>query len=119
MSRVRLYTAIVAAIILAIPVVTFVSALVVFPLLVYALFAIVANFAPLVILAARGARKLGRNVDVSQVVEAWKYSAIIWVGCAFGLSRWGDVASTMGATNTPYLKVLLAPYLFILGIPVA
>lgn len=113
MSKKRLYTAIIGATLLAIPTLNFISALVVFPLAVYALFAIVTNFAPILIV---GAKSLGMNS--SKLLENWKYFGILWIGCAFGLSRWGDAGASMGGENVPYLKIFFAPWLMLFGVPV-
>jgi hypothetical protein len=110
MSRTRLIVAVVASAVLAVPMVTFVSALVVFPLLFYAGLAIVACYAPLAILATSAFERNGPRLRTARLIETWQYCSIIWVGCAFGLSRWGYAASSMGGRNEPYLKVLLFPY---------
>ena len=103
----RLIVACVASLVLAIPLVTLMSALVVFPLLFYGLLAVIANFGPIAILATRA---LGLGAAHCKVLEAWTFCAIIWVGCAYGLSHWGDAGSTLGAKNSPYFEMLLAPY---------
>ncbi len=118
MSRTRLYVAVAGALILAIPIVSFISALVVFPLAVYAFFALVANFAPLLIAGAAGLNQIGLRINLAKIVESWQYCGILWLGCAFGLSRWGDAGSSMGGQNIPYFKVLFAPWLMSFGIPV-
>lgn len=118
MTRAKRNIAIVASLLLAIPALSFTSGLVVFPLLFYALLAIVANFAPVLYAAGMGLRRIGLNLDLSRLYEAWAYCGIIWIGCAYGLSRWGDAASTMGAQNIPYLKVLFAPWLILFGVKI-
>jgi hypothetical protein len=110
MTRTRRNTAIVASAILAIPPINFMSALVVFPLAIYALFAIIANFGPLAMLVAAGLDRVGLGIDRVKLFDAWAYCGIIWVGCAFGLSRWGDAAASLGGRNEPYFKVLFMPY---------
>lgn len=119
MSRVRLYFAIAVALVLAIPIVTFISAMVVFPLALYAFFAVVANVAPLGIAAIHGLNRFGWTFNPARLVETWRFCGIIWIGCAYGLSHWGDVAASMGGRNLPYFKVLFAPYLLALGLPIA
>ncbi len=111
MTRTRRNVAIFASVILAIPTVNFMSALVVFPLAVYALFAIVANFGPLAMLAAAGLERIGLRIDQAKLFDKWAYCGIIWLGCAFGLSRWGDAAGSLGGRNEPYFKVLFMPYI--------
>jgi hypothetical protein len=111
MTRTHRNTAIVASVILAIPTVNFMSALVVFPLAIYALFAIIANFGPLAMLVAAGLERVGLRIDWAKLFDKWAYCAIVWVGCAFGLSRWGDAAASLGGRNEPYFKVLFMPYI--------
>jgi hypothetical protein len=110
MSRARLTGLIIGSIILAIPMVTFISALVVFPLVFYAGLAIVANLAPLPILAMQGLRHLGIRIDPAWLIEMWISCGILWIGCAHGLARWGDTAGALGARNEPYFKVLFMPW---------
>ena len=115
----QLIGATVFSVILAIPFVTFVSSMVVFPILVFGAIGIVANFAPPLLLLAACFNRLGLSLGTRRMLELWQFSAIIWIGCAFGLARWGDVASTMGGRNIPYLKVLFAPYRYLLGQPIS
>ncbi len=115
MPRWKLIVACVASVILAIPGVTFVSALVVFPIAVYAVFAAIANFAPPVLFAAAGLRRAGLSLDTDKVFEAWAFCAILWVGCAYGLSHWGDAASSMGGRNSAYFAMLFAPWRLLMG----
>jgi hypothetical protein len=110
MSRNRLIGLVAVSIILAIPIVTLISALVVFPLIVYFAFAAVACFGPLAIAAAIALERLGIGGLRARVTEMWASCSILWVGCAFGLSRWGDAGSAIGARNEPYFKVLFLPY---------
>jgi hypothetical protein len=110
MSGVRLRVALVASVVFAFPIVTLVSSMLVFPILFYAAIAIVANFGPLAILATHGLSRLGLRVDRAAVFEAWAYCSIIWVGCAFGISRWGEVGRSLGARNQPFFEVLFAPW---------
>ncbi|MBL8565850.1 MAG: hypothetical protein JNM89_09045 [Hyphomicrobiaceae bacterium] len=112
MSKTRLYVAIFASVVLAIPAVTLVSSFVVFPILFYAALAVIANFGPVAYFAAAGAQRIGLRFDIAPLREATLYCGIIWVGCAFGLSRWGDVGQAIGAKNEPYLDVLFAPWIF-------
>ncbi len=118
MTRSRLIFAGVAAAFFAIPMVTLVSLMVVFPIIFYAVLAAIANFAPPVLLVMYGLRRLGYRVDPQPVFEGWVYCTIIWAGCAFGVSHWGDVGSTIGAKNSPFWEVFFAPYLLLLGYPV-
>lgn len=115
MSRTRLTIVIVAALIFAIPFVTFISMMVVFPILFYGLIAAVANFGPPLLLVAFGLERTGWQVKAQGLFETWQVCGILWVGCAFGISRWGDVAASMGARNMPFLEVLFAPWLLLLG----
>lgn len=106
-----------AALFLAIPFITFISALVVFPLALYAMFAIVAN-AGFVIMAAAALLQWAdvRLPLAPALIAKWRDCSIIWAGMAFSISRWGDVASSMGAKNTPFLDVLFAPLLYLAGL---
>ncbi|MBH0236344.1 hypothetical protein [Methylobrevis albus] len=115
MSRTRLTIAIAAALFFAIPFVTFISMMVVFPILFYGLIAAVANFGPPLLLAAFGLAHAGWRVKAQGLYETWQVCSILWVGCAFGIAHWGDVAASMGARNTPFLEVLFAPWLLLLG----
>lgn len=110
MSKTRLYVALAASVVLAIPMVTLISSFVVFPILFYAVLAIVANFGPVAYAATLGARRIGIPLDSEPLREAILYCGIIWVGCAYGLSRWGDVGQTIGAKNEPYFEMLFAPW---------
>lgn len=118
MNRFKLGAAFVGAVLLAIPALNFVSTMVIFPILIYAVFALVANLAPPVLAAGYGLRALGFDFAMTRLRNAWVYCTILWIGCAYGLSHWGDAARSMGGKNIPYLKVLFAPYLMALGIPV-
>jgi hypothetical protein len=118
MTRSRLILAGVIAAFFAIPMVTLVSMMVIFPIIFYAVIAAIANFGPLVLLAMYDLQRLGYRVDPQPAFEAWVTCSIIWVGCAFGFAHWGDVGSTIGARNMPYFEVLFAPYRLLLGLPV-
>ena len=115
MPRHKLYIAIAASVIFAIPLVTFVSALVIFPLFFYGFLALFANFGPIALAIATGIEKLGMRVGRNRLYETWAYCGIMWIGCAYGLARWGDAAQLMGARNQPYFKVLFAPYVYLFG----
>jgi hypothetical protein len=110
MSRLRLSVAVIASVILAFPLVTLASSLVVFPMLFYFGIGIFANFGPIVILVLALLSRLGLSVNRDALVEAWIFCSIIWIGCAFGLSRWGEVGRTLGAKNHPYFDVLFFPW---------
>jgi hypothetical protein len=64
-------------------------------------------------------RRIGLRLDTARLLEKWQFSAVLWIGCAYGLSHWGDAGQTIGARNIPYLKVLFAPYLYLLGQPIS
>lgn len=118
MTRVQLWVAIILAVILAVPMVTFVSALVVFPLIVFAALAVAANVGAALLVLEGSLRASGRRFIPDASAAKWELSIVVWLGCAYGLSHWGDVARAMGATNLPYLKVLFAPLLFLFGMKV-
>jgi hypothetical protein len=102
--------------IFAIPAVTLVSCMVVFPIAFYAVIAAIANFTPIFLLFASCLRRWNfAFVDIPTLWQKWLFFAIIWSGCAYGFSHWGDVASTMGARNYPYLDIWFAPFLWPLG----
>jgi hypothetical protein len=115
MTRSRLIFAGVVAAFFAIPLVTLVSLMVVFPIIFYAILAAIANFMPLALLAMCGLQHLGYRVDPTSLFEGWVYCSIIWIGCAFGMAHWGDVGSAIGARNMPFFEVLFAPYRLLLG----
>lgn len=118
MNTFRLTAAMVGAAILAIPLVSSISAVFVIPLLVYLACAAVANFGPLILAAVAGLRLFGRGPRLERLFEIWLICTILWIGAAWGIAHWGDAGSSMGAKNIPYLKVLFAPYLLIAGVPV-
>lgn len=118
LSKKKRNIAIAVAVILAIPTVNFISAFVVFPLFVYALFALVANVAPVILAPMALTGRLDASALGQKLLETWQYFGIMWIGCAFGLSRWGDAGASMGGQNIPYLKVLFAPWLYLFGVPV-
>lgn len=119
LTRGQWLAAIGLSLILAIPMVTLVSSMVVFPMLAFAALGIFANAGPVLLLAAAGLRRTGLSLDTSSLIEKWQFCAVVWVGCAYGLSHWGDVGSTIGARNLPYLKVLFAPCFYLLGQPIS
>ncbi len=110
MSGWRLKVALIASIVFAFPIVTLVSSFVVFPIVFYGALAIIANFAPVAILASAGLTRLGMSINRTPLIEAWLYCGTIWIGCAYGLSHWGDVGGTIGAQNQPYFEMLFAPW---------
>jgi hypothetical protein len=48
-------------------------------------------------------------------LHAWLCMLIVHAGAARGMSRWGDVGSTMGAKNMSYGEAFLAPLTFFLN----
>jgi hypothetical protein len=110
MSRLRLSVAVIGSVILAFPLVTLVSSFVVFPMLFYFAIGIFANFGPNAILMVHLLSQLDLPINRDAMVEAWIFCSIIWIGCAFGLSRWGDVGRTLGAKNQPYIDVPFLPW---------
>lgn len=102
-----------ASLLFAIPIVTFVSLMVVFPILFYGYIAIIANFAPIPLLIVAGLSPASLPSRFHSFVDQWKGCAILWVGAAYGLAHMGDAAATMGARNEPYLKVLFIPYVML------
>jgi hypothetical protein len=115
MPKRLLYVATGGAIVLAIPIVTFISAMVVFPLAFYAILAIIANAGLPIAVLILALRPFGFDIRPGRLSRKWMYCSILWVGCAYGLSHWGDVASSMGAKNTSYVHMLFAPYRLLLG----
>lgn len=118
LSRAKLIIAIAFSLIFAIPAVTLVSAFVVFPIFVYGALGIFVNAAPVLLLAAAGLQRMGLRLNPTPLFEKWQLAAVLWLGCAWGLSHWGDAGSTLGARNLPYFKVLFAPWFYLLGQPV-
>lgn len=119
LSRPRWIAALALSLILAIPITTLIASMVVFPILAFGALGIFANTAPLLLLAAAGLRRMGLALNMHRLLEAWQFSAVVWIGCAYGLSRWGEVGQTLGARNLPYFKVLFAPYLYFFRQPIA
>lgn len=116
LTRAQLIVSVGAALVLAIPVVTFVSAMVLFPLLFFAALAITANLGLLVAGAMKALQAAGvrRSVPLA-LVQKWQMCSIMWLGCAFGLSHWGSAARSLGARDLPYFNVLFSPVLFAMG----
>ena len=115
LTRGQLIAAIAFSLILAIPLVTLISAMVIFPIFVFGALGIFANAAPVLLLIMMGLRRMGLRLDSTKLLNSWQFSAIVWIGCAYGLSHWGDGGSTLGARNLPYFKVLFAPWLYLMG----
>lgn len=116
LTRGQLIGAVGLAAILAIPMVTFVSAMVVFPILAFGLLAILANVAFPLLIVERGLRSRGRVLMSNALAARAEFAVILWIGCAFGLSHWGSVARSMGANDLSYPRVLFAPVLMLFGI---
>ncbi len=108
-SRARLISAVCAALIFAIPLVTFISCMVVFPIAIYAAIAVFVNvgflFLPLVLGASQGRWTVAKE----QLWHRWILLTIFWFGCSIGFANWGSAASSMGARNQPFLEVFFAP----------
>ncbi len=115
MSRTRLITACVGAALMAVPMFSLISAMVVFPLAFYGLIAIVANFGLVLVLLLESLSRAGLRLPSRYVAETWASCSIMWLGCAFGLSRWGDAGASIGGRNTPYFEVLFAPWNILFG----
>lgn len=110
MSRARLITALVIAAILAIPGVNMLGAMLMLPLPFYVLVAVIANFGPLLILATRALAAAGLPIGHRTLAAHWLFFCIIWIGCAFGMSRWGYAGASIGGRNAPYLDMLFMPW---------
>jgi len=82
-----------------------------FPIAVFGLIALIANVGAPFALYDEWRRRGGEASFFRAAMPAWRFFAIIWAGAAFGVSRWGDFAGTMGARNTPYFDVLFAPWI--------
>ncbi len=104
------------AVLLAIPSVSFGCGMLLFPLLVHLAVAVIANFGPVFLALIAGVRQLGMNISISGYFIVWLNCGILWVGGAYGLSRWGDVAAAMGAKNKPFWDVLIYPWLVLFGV---
>lgn len=116
LSKTSFRVSVVAAALLAIPLVSFFAMVLIIPLLICLALAIVANLGPLALAGAWVLHRCGVGVRVRPLFEFWLNSSIIWVGAAYGLSRAGDVGSGMGATNEAYWKVLMWPYAPLFGL---
>lgn len=110
MSRARLITAVVFAGILAMPGINMLGAMLMIPLPFYVLLALIANFGPVLILAARSLAVAGLPVGHRALVAHWGFFGIIWIGCAYGMSRWGDAGASIGGKNAPYFDMLFFPW---------
>ncbi len=111
MSRARLITALVLGAILAIPGVNMLGAMLMLPLPFYILLGLIANFAPVLIVAVRTLALAGLPIGHRALVHHWQFFGIIWIGCAFGMSRWGDAGASIGGKNAPFLEMLVMPWL--------
>lgn len=119
LSKSRLATAVVAAMFLAVPGINLLAFMLIFPVLFFAIVALVASLAPLAILAAAGLQALGLRFDVSPLVEAWIYCTILWIGSALGMSGWEIAGRAIGAKGAPFLETLflvwIAGYRWLIG----
>lgn len=109
LTRNQLWVSCIAGLVLAIPLVSFMAMLVVFPILFFGAIAIVANFWPIGI--AIGSALFGNSRWLERTTQAWQMCAIMWIGSAIGISNWGSVASSLGAKNMPVLEVLFMPWI--------
>lgn len=115
-SKFSLGASIVIGLVFAIPILTFVSAMVVFPMLFYFGLALAANIGLPIVVVAYFLRRERLWTEPHPLFLFWRNASIMWIGCAWGLAHWGDAGSGMGAHNIPYLKVLFAPYLLLFGV---
>lgn len=116
--RSHLIIAFCIAAVFAVPLVTFVSCLVVFPIVFYGALAVAVNVGLILLPLAVFLDWSGIYRVDAEVWHKWLLAAIIWTGCAIGFANWGVVASTMGAKNKPFLDVFFSPILLVLGYPV-
>lgn len=116
--RLHLIAALCLAGIFAIPMVTLVSSMVVFPILFYGLLAIAVNVGLLILPFAFALNWFGLCKIDQDLWHAWLLSAIVWTGCAFGFANWGYAGATIGAKDKPFLDVFFAPILMVLGYPI-
>ena len=86
-----------------------------FPNLIFCGIGAIANSGPIAILGSRRLSRLGLPINHAAIIAAWLYCGIIWIGCAYGLSHWGDVGRILGAQNHPYFEVLFAPWRMLIG----
>lgn len=118
LTRGQWIASVLLSLVLAFPMTTLISSMVIFPLLAFGLLAVMANTGPILLIIVAGLRRFGWAPDWPRLLPMWQASAILWIGCAYGLSHWGDVGSSIGAKNSSYLKMLFAPWLFLAGQPI-
>ena len=112
LTPMNLIGAIFVAGLLSINIVSFFGAAAVIPLFFYMWIAVAANFLPIVILVLVAVqRELARDLAKGLTVY-WLYWTIMWVGCAHGLSRWGDL-EPLNSVNMPYTEVLFQPWIYL------
>ncbi|MCB1521518.1 MAG: hypothetical protein KDJ37_13210 [Hyphomicrobiaceae bacterium] len=112
--RSQLITAFGLALVFAIPMVTLISCMVVFPILFYGALAIFVNVGLLALPLVLGLDLAGLAIVSENARNKWILATIIWTGCAVGISNWG-AASSIGGKDTPFLEVFFAPIVMLLG----
>lgn len=117
-QRSQIIAAVCIAVFFAIPMVTLISCMVIFPIFFYGALAIFVNAGLLALPLVYGLQQLGLHTVKTEHWHTWMLSVIVWIGCAFGFANWGLVGSTMGAKNQPFLDVFFSPILMLLGFPI-
>lgn len=103
---------------LAVPFVSFIVVLLTFGIAMYVLLAVGmwAIVGPVcVLLYALLARFKIATWHSFQITAAiWFSALLVHAGFSHGMSRWGDVAGTMGGKNVPYIEAFFMPLAFVL-----
>ncbi len=108
----NLIGAIVVGGLLSIHIVSFFGAAAVIPIFFYIWIAVASNFLPVVVFGLTVMqREQARNL-AKYLTVYWVYWTIMWVGCAHGLSRWGDL-DALNTQNQPYTQVLFQPWIYL------
>lgn len=104
---------------LAVPFVSFIFVLLTFGIALYVLTAIGvwAIVGPILLLmcAALAYFRIASWDSFKFVATLWLAALIVHAGFSHGMSRWGDVAGTMGGNNVPYIEAFLSPLMFVVN----
>ncbi|MCB1490869.1 MAG: hypothetical protein KDJ77_03565 [Rhodobiaceae bacterium] len=113
--RHQLIIALIIAGVFALPPVTLISMLVVFPILFYGALAIYVNLGVFALPVAYALHRYGIHSTSPQAWHKWILAAIVWTGCSIGFANWGTVGSAIGARNTPLVEVFFAPVVMLVS----
>lgn len=108
LTRTQLWVSIIAALLLAIPGVSLLCVMVMFPIIFFAAIAIIASF--WLIPIGIGYAVLGPSPWVRRMMQAWQMCTIMWIGASAGISRWDNAGAAIGAKGGPFLSILFMPW---------